>query len=497
MKQIKLKPEAKQIWEAIPSGKKVSIADIVNLTGLDQGTVASMLIVLEKEKLIEREITESETFELTKRGKKILETGLPEQLIVSHLAKSTATFMKDLSSIASIDRDDLSAGIGTLKKQNLIEINKGQVILKENIRPDDVSGDIMDALQNVSKGLQIASDVGEKLLSRGFVERKIKQQTLIQKREPTKVEIVVQQEVSKLTPQMITSGEWKNVSFKPYNVRSKPRQLFPGKYHPYRHFHDQMREKLIALGFREMKGSLIEQEFWNFDALFAPQDHPAREDSDIFLITDPTHGELPREEFVGNVRQTHENGWITGSKGYGYRWNPLKAARLLLRPQGTAISARTLRKVKPPEKYFSIAKCFRPDDIDATHGCEFYQVEGIVCDPSITFRDLLGVLKIFAEDIAGATEVSFRPDYYPFTSPSVELSARHPTLGRIEFGGAGIFRPEVVRPFGIDYPVIAWGLGVDRLFMVKYQIKDIRELFSQDLSWLRDVEVSSGIEVNN
>ncbi len=237
-----------------------------------------------------------------------------------------------------------------------------------------------------------------------------------------------------------------------------------------------------------MRGPPVETEFWNFDALFQAQDHSSREWSDVYTIKEPTHGKLPKDkELVKNVQKVHETGEPVGSRGWRYEWSSKKASRLILRPQGTAVSARTLYGLKIPSKYFSIARCYRPDSVDATHLSEFNQAEGIVCDPSITFRDLLGILKTFAVEVANATEVKFKPDYYPFTSPSVELSALHPELGYIEFGGAGIFRPEVTAPFGIKDPVIAWGLGIDRLFMVRRGINDIRELFTQKLDWLRTV----------
>ena len=157
------------------------------------------------------------------------------------------------------------------------------------------------------------------------------------------------------------------------------------------------------------------------------------------------------------------------------------------RAHGTACSARQLAAgVDVPGKYFSIVRCFRPDVIDATHGVEFNQTEGIIIDDSLSFRSLLGVLKQFASEFAGAEEVKFYPDYYPFTEPSVQLSARHPKLGWIELGGAGIFRPELTEPLGVRQPVIAWGIGIDRLAMFRLGIRDIRELFSQDLNWLRN-----------
>ena len=492
---VKLTPDAARVLEEVNRLQSCSLQKLSEETGFELGKVSSLVELLSNQGLIEKTVDEKEILTLTERGKEALEKGLVERRIAQYLIKHNNFHMSKATETLGLSKPDLSAGIGVLKKSGIINIEKGTVSLKDKTSAEMISNDLQHALELIDKGQEVSEELGKALLSRGLVERQSRNFVEVHAVSEINYEVKVEEEVSKITPQLIISGKWKEVKFKPYNIKSQPRTLHPGKYHPYRHFHDHLREKLIALGFKEMKGPLVEQEFWNFDSLFAPKDHPAREDSDIFLIDSPTHGVLPKENFVGNVKATHEDGWITGSKGYKYRWDPKKAARLLLRPQGTAISARTLRKVNPPEKYFSIAKCFRPDDIDATHGVEFYQVEGIVCDPSITFRDLLGILKIFAEDIAGATEVNFRPDYYPFTSPSVELSAKHPVLGRIEFGGAGIFRPEVVRPYGIDYPVIAWGLGIDRLFMVKNQINDIRELLSQDLDWLRKVEVSSGIEV--
>jgi phenylalanyl-tRNA synthetase alpha chain len=127
--------------------------------------------------------------------------------------------------------------------------------------------------------------------------------------------------------------------------------------------------------------------------------------------------------------------------------------------------------------------------VDKTHLTEFNQVEGIIIDKNLTLRDLLGVLEKFAVEIAGAEKVKFRPDYFPFTEPSVELSAYKKGVGWIEFGGSGIFRPEVTLPLGIEEPVIAWGLGIDRLFMMRAGIAEIRYIFSNDLDWIRRKEV--------
>jgi len=189
------------------------------------------------------------------------------------------------------------------------------------------------------------------------------------------------------------------------------------------------------------------------------------------------------------VREAHEKG-VAGSSGWGYRWDPRKAMRLMPRAHGTALSARTLDQgPEIPGKYFAIARCYRPDVIDTLHGVEFNQVEGIVVDSTLTFRNLLGILEMFAKEVAGADQIRFLPDYYPFTEPSVEMDAKHPEIGWIEFGGAGIFREELTKPLNVNVPVIAWGLGVDRLAMFKLGIDDIRDLFSRDLDWMRKKEV--------
>ena len=160
---------------------------------------------------------------------------------------------------------------------------------------------------------------------------------------------------------------------------------------------------------------------------------------------------------------------------------------MILRAHGTALSVRTLlsKDLEIPGKYFAIARCFRPDVVDKTHLSEFNQVEGIIVDKDLTLRDLLGILEKFAIDIAGADKARFVPDYFPFTEQSVELHAYKKGFGWIEFGGSGIFRPEVTLPLGIKVPVIAWGLGIDRLFMMKARIEEIRHIFSQDLDWIR------------
>jgi phenylalanyl-tRNA synthetase alpha chain len=242
-----------------------------------------------------------------------------------------------------------------------------------------------------------------------------------------------------------------------------------------------------------MRGPLVENEFWDMDALFMPQFHPARNIHDVYFVKEPADCKEIEQPFARQVAATHKDGGKTGSTGWRYAFDLERAKRLILRSQGTAVSARTLAAgPKIPGKYFSIARCFRYDSVDATHAPDFYQVEGIVLGEDINFRALLGLLKLFGREIAKAGEFQFRPAYFPFTEPSVELHVKHPELGWMELGGAGIFRPEVTKPLGVEVPVIAWGLGLDRMAMVALGIKDIRDLFSRDLDFIRTKKIQLG-----
>jgi phenylalanyl-tRNA synthetase alpha chain len=252
-------------------------------------------------------------------------------------------------------------------------------------------------------------------------------------------------------------------------------------------FLNQVREKLVSLGFKEMQERLITQEFYNFDVLFQPQNHPARSWTDTYQLKQPKLGRLSNKKAVAKVKAAHENGAGTGSRGWRYKWSEEIARKLMPNAHGTTADARQIvQGIEIPAKYFVINRCYRPDVLDATHLVEFNQLDGFVVGKEMNFRHLLGILKEIAIELGGAKEVKFYPDYYPFTEPSVQLSAKHPQMGWIELAGAGIFRPEMTEPLGIKERVIAWGLGIDRLAAFKLGIKDIRYLFAQDLEWLRN-----------
>jgi phenylalanyl-tRNA synthetase alpha chain len=290
---------------------------------------------------------------------------------------------------------------------------------------------------------------------------------------------------------MLETASWKGKSFRPYNVKVPPTRLVPGRTNPYAKFLEDVKDKLSSLGFAEFDGPLVETEFWNSDALFMPQFHSARDIHDVYRITGPEDGgayayaKAIEEPWLSNVAEAHENGGGTGSRGWRYAFDRDFTRRLILRSQGTVLSAKTLPRADIPGKYFGIVRCFRYDKVDATHLSDFYQTEGIVLGEDVNLKTLLGMLEMFAREVAGAKEVKYVPGYFPFTEPSVEVHIKHPALGWFELGGSGIFRPEVTESLGVHVPVAAWGIGIDRMALMALGLNDLRELFSYDIESVR------------
>ncbi|MDR3145226.1 MAG: phenylalanine--tRNA ligase subunit alpha [Treponema sp.] len=292
-------------------------------------------------------------------------------------------------------------------------------------------------------------------------------------------------EIGTLTAEMLSGGTWKGKTFRSYNVRTPPTRLNVGRTNPYAKFLEDVKDKLTSLGFEEFDGPLTETEFWNSDALFMPQFHSARDIHDVYHVAEPEKARAIEEPWLSNVAAAHENGGNTGSRGWNYAFDREFTKRLILRSQGTVLSAKQLPKAKIPGKYFGIVRCFRYDRVDATHLSDFYQTEGIVLGEEVNLRTLLGFLEMFALEVAGAKEVKYVPGYFPFTEPSVEVHIKHPVLGWFELGGSGIFRPEVTASLGVDVPVAAWGLGIDRMALMALGLNDLRELFSYDIEDVR------------
>ncbi len=299
-------------------------------------------------------------------------------------------------------------------------------------------------------------------------------------------EFTMRRQVNQLTSDMIQDGSWRDVDFRPYDVTLATARIHPGKLHPFRRILEQTRRVFLELGFTEIVSPMVESSFWDFDALFQPQDHPAREMQDTFYVARPGECRLPDQAYVDAVAATHRDGGETGSVGWRYDWDLELARRPVLRTHSTAATVRALAAdPSAPRKVFCIGPVFRRETIDYKHLPVFHQVDGIIIDEQGSFASLLGILDAFYRKM-GFDKFTFRPAFFPYTEPSVEVFVwLEERKDWVEMGGAGIFRPEVTEPAGCGHPVLAWGLGLERLAMVRHGLSDIRDLYMADLDWLK------------
>ncbi|MFH0967789.1 MAG: phenylalanine--tRNA ligase subunit alpha [Methanobacteriota archaeon] len=412
---------------------------------------------------------------LTEEGSRYLSEGLPERQLYTSFGDSSP--MVDLN-----QHPHAKIGLGWMKRLGWVKIEAGIVTKTGPAAPSPIE----IALSSPDTS---SLEVQKELLKRGLAAEEESVRYIIRITEAGRTlasgGLDLTEETGTLTSDQISSGAWRNLSLRKYDITKKPRPIWPGKTHPYQRLIDEMRRILLDMGFTELYGSVVQGAFWNFDALFQPQDHPAREMQDTFHLKE--RSDLPPG--WEQVRDIHEHGGKTSSCGWGGRWDPEKAKATVLRTHTTSLSIQHLAAhPKPPVKAFCIGRVYRRETIDPTHLPEFEQLEGIVMDDDVSFRHLLGYLKEFYGRM-GFSNVRFRPAYFPYTEPSVEPEVWIDGLGWVELGGAGIFREEVTAPWGIESPVLAWGLGVSRVAMLKMGLSDLRELYQSDIDWVRRTPV--------
>ncbi len=474
-----------------------SMPELSAKTGLQEVAIMRSALNLQDKHLAEiREHTER-TVELTREGEYLSEK-LPERKVLDVLETSLK-----ISEIP-LERSEVNIALGWLKRKGLATIRKeGDDIIVEITKqgreaqkkklPEE------EALESLVKGKvsadQFPKDVVKNLKSRKAVtiREKVKREIVITEkgRQKVKTGIQLQEEISQITPEVIRERKWARLGFKPYDVTSDVREIPYGKRHFINQAIEYVRKIWLEMGFKEMKGPVVSSAFWTFDALFQPQDHPARDMQDTFFVSGSA--DLPDQNTVDKVKAMHEHGGSTESSGWGYAWDEIEARKLVLRTHTTVLSAKTLaalEKSELPAKFFSVGKCFRNEKVDWCHLAEFYQTDGIVVGEGVNLRHLLGYLARFLRKM-GIKDFRFRPAYFPYTEPSVEAEVYNPyTKEWVELIGSGIFRPEVVVPLlGEDIPVLAWGPGFGRIIMDYYQIKDIRDLYRNDLKQLRELKL--------
>lgn len=453
----------------------------------------------------EHERTHRTIYEITELGEAYAADGTPEERILAHVAASGPASLPELAAALGLENRDVGSAFGSLSKEGVLSMNGEKQVDLASGQPSSRMQAVRQLLELARGGEELFADrlseaqqqviagISKKRGAAGAPFRMVERDEVTYRlteagasaRERLQAAGVTGEEIGAVTPRMLKEGSWRNGSFRAYNIKIPPARTVPGRRNPYCEYLDRVKDKLVSLGFEEFDGPIVETEFWNSDALFMPQFHSARDIHDVYYVKDPTHAREIEEPYLSQVATTHESGWQTGSAGWGYGFDRDFTRRLILRSQGTVMSAKTLPKAGIPGKYFGTLRCFRYDQVDATHLSDFYQTEGIVLGESVNLRTLLGFLQMFAEELAGATEVKYVPGYFPFTEPSVEVHIKHPVLGWFELGGSGIFRPEVTEPLGIKVPVLAWGLGIDRMALMNLGLDDLRELFSANIENVR------------
>ena len=398
------------------------------------------------------------TLSLGENGHEALEKGLPERRLLDLIKKgpnSLRYLQKELGPI-------FGPAMGLARKNNWIEAIDDQISLKNS--PSELPGE--KTLKKIGNGKVSKNDVDPSDLA-----SLLKRPDFIIEDTTKLKEISLTENAKSIEISTDSSGA--------IDVEAKAPEVFVARTHPLKDTLDEIREIFVTLGFSEIIGSMTQSSFWNFDALFTPQDHPARELQDTFYLDGISAKKIGTSEQIRKVSESHKKGW-------NYLWDINEARKMVLRTHTTCVTIRHLAETKPEEaRVFSLGRVFRNEKVSYKHLVEFNQIEGVVVGKNATLRDLMGIQREFYKRI-GITKIKFWPTFFPYTEPSLQTMVYNDRLGKwVELFGMGIFRPEVTKPLGINKPVLAWGGGIERIAMLKYGLDDVREFYNNDLNWLR------------
>jgi len=488
----KLSPLERKIVPFLHKG----IEEIEKSTELDNVSVLRGLKFLENKEVLKLKSEIKKTVELGINGIYYKKHHLPERQLLLTLEKDNHLSLEEAHKLSKLSDNEFKAALGILKGKAQISLSNGKISLtatKEELTRKSFEEQFIEILPLELDKIKDEQKLAYENLKKRkdiiqLTEKNIISFTLTEIGKQLAGREIKSDLIEEITPEIIAN--YKKQKFRKYDIQAQVPRIYGGKKHFVNQSIEYARKIWTDMGFKEMQGPLTQTSFWNFDALFTAQDHPVREMQDTFFLG--IKGKLPEKKIVERVKEAHEKG-VQGSKGWNYSWNEEEAKKVILRTHTTCLSAKTLSTLKDkdiPSKFFSIGKCFRNETLDWSHGFEFNQTDGIVIDKDANFRNLLGYLKEFFTKM-GFSDIKFVPSYFPYTEPSVEIYGYLKEKKTwIEIGGAGIFRPEVVIPLlGKYIPVLAWGPGFDRTLIDYYHIKDLRELYSNDIKQLREMRL--------
>ncbi|MGC8568824.1 MAG: phenylalanine--tRNA ligase subunit alpha [Nitrososphaeria archaeon] len=488
MSYASLHPLEKKFLRVLLEVKKGKLEDLAEASGLNMDQARRVVEWLKEKGLISINAEEVEVVELDSRGKEALQINPPEVRLANEALKKGSL---DLEEAKHLLGDDAAPALGIALKLGLISLSKGKIVPR--ISREVKATEVYRVLEKLSAGPRPISDLTQEDLRElnelrkrpGYVRVYRVKDVLVKLSEGVTLrkEDLEKEEVTLLTSELISSGRWRSVAFSDIDMSQPAPAVYPARAHPLSELIRLIREIMEGLGFIEIEGPVVRSSFWNFDVLFTPQDHPARDMHDTFYLRNLRIEEEDRD-LVQRVKSVHENGWITGSTGWGYTWDTELAWRALLRTHTTTVTAEAIYR-GARGRLFTIGRVFRNEKPDYKHLVELHQMDAIVIEEGATIRKLMGYLTAFYRKL-GFEKVKFWPTFFPYTEPSMQSMIYSEKLKDwIELCGMGVFRPEVTKPLGYDGPVLAWGMGLERLAMLIYDVDDIRELYENRLSFLR------------
>tara|TARA_B100001142_G_scaffold318351_1_gene360408 strand:- start:323 stop:1771 length:1449 start_codon:yes stop_codon:yes gene_type:complete len=427
------------------------------------------------------------TVKLADKGRQAVSDGLLESRLWRWVQAQDEPTMQKLQ--ASFERNEAGPGVGLLKKLD-VQLNDGVFGCED---PAKVKTELQSRTMFLASLPADEEDLSERLLKhfngrKGLIETteiRLRSWSLTEQGAQTSSsDLTEKKQIAEITPELLQSGEWKDADIRAFDVTLESATPRTGRSHPMQELIERIRRVFLEMGFSELVDDYVQTAGWNMDALFIPQDHPAREMQDTFYLQNPASLELD-SELISKWKSIHEDGGDTGSLGWSGAFSEDVSKRALLRTHTTVNTIQHLAaNPDKPCRVFSVDRVFRKEAIDRTHLPEFHQIEGIIMEPGANLQMLVTTLKTFYAKM-GYPEVRVRPAYFPYTEPSLEIEVKW--KGKwLELGGAGIFRPEVTEPLGITSPVCAWGMGLERLAMLVLGLDDIRQLYISDLEWLRN-----------
>ena len=454
----------KQIVKLLKSTPNLTEEQLSKTTSLSMDQIRRGVEWLRQKKLAGVTETTNTSCSLGKNGLDALKNGLPERRLVTLVQDGPKTFDEIRNSLHGLD---FNAAIAHAKKNGWINIEKTDTGSKISLQQEPTE----------NSDEKTISLIGERSISSKEIASTESLKSLMERPD-----FIVEHEEKTKTVSL--SGTGKNIDLEKLDsdaidVEADVPHVHAARIHPLNDTINEIRDTFVHLGFTEITGNLSQSSFWNFDALFTPQDHPARELQDTFYLKSLNAKQLATPTQIKNVSNAHKKGWR-------YYWDVQEAKRMVLRTHTTCVTIKHLADKKPDEaRIFSLGRVFRNEKVSYKHLVEFNQVEGVVVGKHITLRDLMGIQKEFYRKI-GLTKVKFWPTFFPYTEPSLQSMVYNEKLGKwIELFGMGIFRPEVTKPLGITKPVLAWGGGIERIAMLKFGLDDVREFYNNNLSWLR------------